>query len=516
MSALKKTAITLVSLAVIIVILNYGVSYWISQKLPSIIQSEKDFPYNVSYEDLDLNLISGSFTLHNIYVSPKDSSNIDMQKGAFGQIQSIEVQNFNLWKLLRENHIKVKKVIIKEPDITLFYREKKYSKSEDIDPFKNTITTQSVLIEQGRFRMLDSMQNFIAKAANINFELNNITVDSASVEDNLPLRYRDYKLKCDSLFYQVGKEYHIIADNLNTTDTTVAVSNFKLMPEQSRIAFARSLPKEKDQFRVSVSKIEIPKADWGFVNDTLFVHSPEATLREVNAVIYRPKMPADDLSIKKLYSQSLRELNFDLKIDKLLLKDSFIQYEEQQDYERNAAKINFSEFYATVYNVYSPVNKKDVPVTKIDVNCLFMQSAPLKVQWSFDINDVSDSFTINGHLANLNTSLLNPMSGPLMNIKSSGKITEVAFNFNANKETSTGTFSIKYDNLQVEVLKSDGKDKNKFMSFVGNLIAKSDTKGDLKKVNPSVERDKTKSVFNFLWRFIQQGLKETILPGILT
>ena len=64
-------------------------------------------------------------------------------------------------------------------------------------------------------------------------------------------------------------------------------------------------------------------------------------------------------------------------------------------------KINFSEFYATVYNVYSPVNKKDVPVTKIDVNCLFMQSAPLKVEWSFDINDYAVAGTKSGIIGGL-------------------------------------------------------------------------------------------------------------------
>ncbi len=516
MSALKKISIIIISFVVIVVALNFAAGYWVSKKLPDVIQSNKNFPYNISYEDLDLNIISGSFTLKNIYLSPKDSSSNDIQKGAFGKVKALKVKNFSLWKFLREDRINVKRVIIIEPDITLFHREKKYNKNEDIDPLKNAITTERVIIEKGKFRMLDSLQNFIAKASNINFELNNITIDSTSIEENLPLRYRDYKLQCDSLFYQAGKEYHITVDALNTTDSTVSATNFQLVPEKSRIAFSRSLPKEKDQFRVTVAKIDIPNADWGFVNDTFYLHTPEAVLNQVNAVIYRPKMPADDLSIKKLYSQSLRELDFDLKVDKLLLKDSFLQYEEQQEYERDAAKINFSNFNATVTNIYSPVNKKDIPPTVIDVNCLFMKSAPLKVQWSFSITDVSDSFTINGHLTNLNTSLLNPMSGPLMNVKTSGNISEVIFNFNGNRHTSTGTFSIKYDDLQVEILKSDGKDKNKFMSFVGNLIAKSDTKGNLKKVNPSVERDKTKSVFNFLWRFIQDGLKQTILPGILT
>lgn len=517
MALLKKIIITIAGLAVVLVLLNFGISYWISKKLPAILHSEKDFPYNISYEDLDIRLLSGSFTIHNAQMAPKDSVWAAEHKGVFGKIESVEVQNFSLWGLLRSNKIKVKKVIIDSPEIVLYFREKKYNAKDDFaKPFENAISTGSLEIKNGSFKMLDSLQKPTLKASNIHFNLNNIKIDSTTVQENIPVRYRDYSLKCDSLFYRADKFYNITAGNITSTDSTLAITNFKYIPQQTRKQFNSMIPVEKDQFNISADKINIPKIDWGFYNDTLYVHSPEMVLQKVNANIYRGKMPKDDLTRKKLYSELLRSIKFDLKVDKLLLKNSLVVYEEQLDYSKPAAKVSFSKFYATVANIYSPVRKSKLPVTTIDVQCLFMKSAPLKVNWSFNTLDTSDSFTIIGQLQNIKSEEIDPVTKPLMNVTTTGDLNGVKFTFNGNRERGKGTFAIDYDDLKVDIYKKDGKKKNNLISAIGNLLVKDHNKDRPKETNVEVDRKKDKSVFNFLWRFVEQGLKQTVLPKVLT
>ncbi|MEL1243636.1 hypothetical protein AAEO56_05140 [Flavobacterium sp. DGU11] len=513
MKTLKKIAIGILALLLLVIVGSYGVSYWISQKLPSIIRNEKDFPYNVSYEDLDVDLLSGSFTMKNAYIAPKDSLEAKLQEGAYGKIKSISVERFNLWALLKDNRIKVKKVIIDTPDVTLYPRKKKYNPNEDLKPFKNAITTGSVEIRHGNFRMLDTLKGYTLKASDINFELFNIKIDSVTLDENIPVRYRDYKFSCDSLFYRVDGFYNITADKFTSSDSAIAITNFKLVPKQDRVQFTKMMPKEKDQFAIVAEKINVPNADWGFINDTLYVHSPEMVLEKVNANIYRNKLPKDDPTRKKLYSEMLRGLKFDLRVDKLLLKNSVITYEEQIDFKRPPAKVSFSKFYATVSNIYSPVRKEKLPVTTIDVQCLFMKSTPLKVKWSFNTLDTSDSFTITGHLQNIRSEEVNPVSKPLMSVTTSGDLNEINFTFNGNRERATGDFSINYDDLKVEIYDTDDlKKKKKLVSAIGNLLIKNDSKGQLKKVHIGVDRSKDKSVFNFLWKFVQEGLTQTVLP----
>lgn len=513
MKLFRKIAFIITGLVLLLIALNIGLSYYISKKLPSIIKGEKDFPYAFSYENLDINLLSGSFTIQNAYLAPKGNMKTAMQEGAFAKIKKIEVNNFSLWAILMHNHIKVKEVIIDSPDVVLYYRKEKYNTQEDfVKPFKNTITTKKLSINNGTFKMLDSVQNPKLKAANINFVLNNIKIDSTSLKNDIPVRYRDYSLKCDSLFFNTGPFYNITAGSIATTDSILTVTDFKYTPLQSRRQFNSMIAKEKDQFTVMADTISTQNLDWGYYNDTLYVHTPELVIQKVNANVYRGKMVKDDPTRKKLYSELLRSLTFDLKVDKLLLKNSMVVYEEQLEYERSPAKVSFSNFYATVTNIYSPILKDKLPPTTIDVKCLFMKSAPLSVNWTFNTLDTSDSFTITGILENIKSQEINPVTKPLMNAATKGDIARVEFTFNANSERGKGDFAIKYDNLKVDVYKKDGKDKNGLMSAVGNLLVKNDSNDELKKTHPEVERKKDKSVFNFLWRFVEQGLKETILP----
>lgn len=516
MKLFRKIAIVFVSLILLIVLAGFGLSWYVSEKLPSILKGEKDFPYNVSYESLDIDLLSGSFSIENAYLAPKDSLQQALQEGAFAKIGRIEVNNFSLWALLRKNHIDVNEVIITSPDVTLYHRKEKYNTQDDfVKPFENSITTGRLTIKNGTFKMLDSLQKPFVKASNIYFGLTNIKIDSATVTKDIPVRYRNYKLQCDSLFYDAGKYYTITANKIATTDSTFSVNNFKMKPKHSRVQFTRMQAKELDQFNLSVEKISIPNLDCGYFHDTLYVHSPKVTLNKVYANIYRSKEPADDYTRKKLYSEMLRSIKFDLDIKQLLLQNSVIEYEEQLTFSRPAAKVSFSKFDAKISDIYSPVGRKKgekLPPTVLDVKCLFMKSSPLRVTWSFNIPEQSDAFTILGHLQNIDTHKTDPITKPLMNATTDGNIKEVKFTFNGNTKHGSGTFAINYDDLKVDILKKDGKKENKLMSAVGNMLVKNDSDGRLKETHVEVDRIRHKSVFNFLWRFTEQGLKQSVLP----
>jgi len=517
MRVVKKIAIVLVSLCVLLVIANYGVSYYISEKLPSILKSEKGFPYLINYNDLDVNIISGSFTMKRATLEPKDSIKATVKNGIYGDIKSVQVRGLSLWQLFKHDRIVVSSVMLDAPNIIMYHRDKKYNVESDIEkPFKQVVRTGSVEIKNGNFKMLDVKEHPLLKAKNINFAVFKIKLDSAIVKENVPLRYRDYRLSCDSLYYNAGEHYNLTLNKIKSTDSTLTIDNFRMIPKQTRKQFVAMLPKEKDQFNLQADTISIPKLDWGFVDDKLYVHAPEMILQKVHANVYRSKVPKDDPSRKKLYSEMLRSIKFDLKLDKLLLKNSLVEYEEQIDFSKPAAKVIFSKFYATVNKIYSPIAKAKLPNTTIDVQCLFMKSAPLSVNWSFNTLDKSDSFTIIGRVQNLSSKLANPISKPLMNATTEGDFKDIRFTFNGNRVRSTGKFAIEYEDLKVGIYSKDGKKKNKIISAVANLVVKNDSDDKVKKVDIAVERKQDKSVFNFLWNFVMEGLKQTILPKIVT
>ncbi|GGB81757.1 hypothetical protein GCM10007424_22310 [Flavobacterium suaedae] len=484
--------------------------------MPKLIEDKKDIPYNITYKDADVLLYSGNITFHDAYITPKDSGTNELKKGAFCKVKKIAVKGIGIWSILFGDEISANSVKITKPTVMLYQQTKQDTvKEESKKPFKKLITTKTVKIENGNFMLLDTLQKPKANIKGISFSMNDIAIDSNSMKNKIPLRYKNYNLECDSIFYHASKFYNLTAANLKTTDTSFVADNFKMIPLQKRMEFNSMLTVEKDQFTVKAKQIALPNVKWGFKDDTLFVHSPKVILNEVDANIYRGKMVADDFSTKKLYSQMLRELDFDLKIDEVELKDSKIVYEEQRTYEKPPGKLEFSKFYASIYNLYSPINKQEHPETQIDVKCNFMEVTPLKVNWTFNITDESDKFTIKGNLGSINTKNLNSISAPLMNATTSGNIKNVVFTFHGNREQSHGSFAMNYNNLEVNFLKKESKEENGFLSFVGNLAVKNNSNGELKQTDVTASRVKYKSTFNFLWRFINQGLKQTVLPEIL-
>lgn len=514
MRTTKKILMGLGILIILLVSINYGLKYYVEKNLPAIIHSEKDFPYKISYDDLDLNFFTGSFTIQNTYIAPKDTTGSKVRQGLYGKVKIIRVAHLDLWGLLKNDKISVGSIVLDTPEMTLYDRKKKYNVDDDfVKPFKNTVRTGSLEVRDGKFRMLDAKEIVTVKAANIDFNIQDIKLDSTIVKENIPVKYSDYKFTCDSFYYRVDNTYNITAANIKNSDSSLTIKSFKLIPKYSRAAYTKSLPFEKDLFNISVNDITVPSAAWGYLGDELYVHAPKVILNKLYGNVYRNKLPKDDPSVKKMYSELLRSIKFDLQVDRVLLKNSVIEYEEQLNFSKPPAKVTFSKMYATIHNVYSPVNKNKLPETVIDAQCLFMKTTPLNVQWNFNTLNKNDAFTIKGSLGGIRTETIDAISKPLMNIATSGLLKQTAFEINGNKNIATGKMALNYEDLKLAVYEDDDpKNKKKLLSTLGNLVVKNDSDGKLKYTDINVTRAKDKSFFNFLWLCLQDGIRKAILP----
>jgi hypothetical protein len=84
----------------------------------------------------------------------------------------------------------------------------------------------------------------------------------------------------------------------------------------------------------------------------------------LSADIYRNKLPADDLSKKHLYNKLLRELDFNMKIDTLKMRNSLLAYEEAKSFDKGSGKLIFNNFNLTVLNINSGFQQKNFQILK--------------------------------------------------------------------------------------------------------------------------------------------------------
>ncbi len=97
-------------------------------------------------------------------------------------------------------------------------------------------------------------------------------------------------MDCDSLYYKPNEFYTVKAHEIRSTNNNLHIKNLEYLPEYSRTAFVKKLPKEKDIFTIKVNSLDINSMDWGFKGDVFFFNAKSLVLDGVNANIYRNKI----------------------------------------------------------------------------------------------------------------------------------------------------------------------------------------------------------------------------------
>lgn len=517
---LKKTGLIVLGFIVFLAAISIGLNFWIDAKLPQLISENNDSPYHIQYKELDISLFAKSIIATGITVVPKEREKDSLRKnGIFGSVERITIDNFSVLSLLFSNKIEANTITIKGPNVTLFkdndktINSTKSIGSKVVKPFQQIIKVDDINLEQGRFFIVNLENNkTLFSAQNVTILLDDIVISDETLEQKIPFTYKKYAFSCDSLFYLTDDLYHIKSDKVNTTNVGLEANNFSMVSVFNRRQFVHQLVKEKDLYTLKAAKIAIRNMDWGFDEKVLFFKTNQILIDQADANIYRSKMPEDDLSIKPLYNKLLRELPFTLKVDILNVSDSRLVYEEEKSFKKGAGRLEFTSFNLEATHLNSGFQQTKLPDVKIAIDCKFMKTSPMKVDWRFNPMDKSDGFTIKGRILNFETGRLAVFTKPYLNATTKGTLDQVYFNFTGNNNQASGDFALKYHDLKIKLYQKKNRDKeSKFKSWVGNLLLSDDSKGDLLENDVTIKRIKEKSFFNYLWLWIADGLKKSIV-----
>lgn len=518
MSIYKKIAIGIFSVLLFLILINFGLNFWIKKQLPVIIHEKNKTAYNINYEKIEVSLFSRNIYAETLLVSPKNEPQ-DSKNGLFSKIESITIEHFNIWDLAFRDIIQAESIIINRPRVILYKKgeklinNRKSIKNEIIEPFRKIIAVTNIYLNDGTVDVvsLDS-QKPIFSVKKIILKLEGILITDATLNEKIPLQYKTYALVIDSLFYRPSAFYHINVGKISTEKNFLKINNFSHLPQFKRPDFVKRLEKEKDIYTLKFDSAQVNKMDWGFKNDRFFFKANSLVINHFDANIYRGKMPKDDLSKKYLYNHLLRNIKFPLQIDTLQVLKSKLVYEEEKDFSKGPGVLIFDKFNLQATNLRSGFALKKTADVKIKVNCLFMKTSPLNVNWNFNVLDLKDSFHIQGVISNFDVAAIGRFSKPYMNADFKGVFNKYRFNFYGNDNISKGNASLDYDDLKVKLFKKkDPKKEAKLKSAIVNLLVKNDSKDKAKTADVELERIQEKSFYNFLWRSIAESLKKILI-----
>lgn len=511
MTATRKWIYVIVGLALLLVLVNFGLQSWIKSKLPEIFQ--ENTAYELQFKEIDVSILRSSLTFEDILIRSKNLPE-KSSDSLVVNIHDLKINGINLFKLLFKNAIAISSIKINTPEIhyAQFFEKPKDSISSKPEKQKG-IAIKSFEIEGGKLYFSDSKekQPKILEVNDVNILLENIQFNQETSLNKIPFTYENLVVKIDSLDYQPNNVYHLQTQRIAFENNNFNIEEFRLTPKLSRAEFLSQLVVEKDLYTFSAHTISLTAIDWGFMEDDFYIKSPFLELDKLQADIFRSKVPEDDTSKKLLYSALLRELPFFMEIEKVKLIDSQIAYEEEVE-RGQPGRLTFSKFNADISNVNSGYKKTELPDVLIDVTCVFMHESKLKVNWTFNPMNKNEAFKIKGNLFHYDLHKTTPFIKPRILASAEGVAHEIAFNFAGNDVVGSGNFLINYDDLKVTLYKKDLKGENQLKGFLANILVKKSSNGEAKEIEiKPVYRQQDRSFFNFFWSCVEQGLIQTLI-----
>lgn len=500
------------SIGIVIVLLAI-IQYQAKKYLTTYINEEIPKDINLTYDQLQLNILKGSFALNGVrlhYTKADTTSKIlDVQ------IDVLSMDGFEYFDYFFHNSIRAQKIILLNPIV-------RYRLGHD---FKNSKKRGEMAakvkskISLDRFELIDGELIGMAQAGDSiklrveqwNIEVEELKTDGGIIQNTIPLQFERYSLNTGSIFMDLGPFETLKIKTCSIVEGALSLKQLLLMSKYTRQELSRRLKKEHDHIQLSIAEVASAKINFGYNAERFFIKAQSLLIHDPDLVVYRDKLVKDDWEKKRLYSKMIRELPIDLDISQTRISNGDIAYSELVQEGGKPGELTFTQLDATIKNIsntYEPGNR-----TKIAITSKLMGHAPIQLDWDFDFNDKSDAFFLKGVVKDFKSRSINDFLIPNLRAKAEGDIKELYFTISGDAHSSGGDIKMKYEDFRFEVLKKDRLGVNKLLTFIGNIFTNDGSNTDKNGYRYGsiyAERDVTKSFFNYLWLNVKDGIVDTL------
>jgi hypothetical protein len=513
----------------------------IKEKLQQLVRSGSDSLYHLQLDSIEVDVLESTITVFNARLIADSArlQQMDLAQEAPDNIYGItlgalQIKGLSPLDLLDKKNISLQTIYLQDPKVQIYHKKRNYNRIKDttttlyqklskqLESFKlDTAEVKQVSVD---YYDLDR-QNKEIHLKDLTFRFKDILFDASTQKDTSRFLYageasifvKKYTLStADNL-------YNFTIDSLNilTTINKINLWGIALKPIGNKETFSKKLPYRKDRYDLQATSAVITNADWQSLFFEQGIHADQVDIYKGKTEIYSDKAlpPSGQNKTGNYPHQSIMKIPLPLWINKIVLHDFEILYKEFNTKSQQMGTIQFTEVQGSLNNVTNRPDKIAVnPTMRVEADALFMGSGHMKTTWKFDMARAKEGlFTIDVNMGKMDGTALNKATMPLgmFEVKKADISSFTAFikgnNFNAN-----GDIKVAYDNLDVNVLKSDDGELKK--KGLATFIAKTFV---FQKQNPKKgqtlvakhaywQRAPDKSFFNLLWKTIMTGVVTTV------
>ncbi|WP_298319228.1 hypothetical protein [uncultured Aquimarina sp.] len=494
---ISKKLTNSIFLVITVFVIYFGIGKWAEYKIGKKIQKISTDELKIEYENVQVQLINGSVTI--------DSILIEKNKDLVFDVETISLNGISLFDLLIEDKLKASDLLIMKPVLIKKHlkKNKNITSTKSQSDKKFSVFIDKVTLRSGSY--IDSHTSI----NNFDLELSNLNISDETIYSVIPFNFTSHTLQIKDLSYKINAFYTFSIPKFNSSNEQIELFGFSINPTVSRSEFSKSIKNEQDYMKLTGESLIIKKPTVREQTKEFVIGADALYMDYINLSIYRDKRLADDTSVKPLYSKMLRDLKFRVHIDSTSIRKSNIKYEEQPDSNMDSGVLEFNNLDVHISKIS---NLENAPHTKAHFLAYYMGQAPIELNWSFNILDNTDSFSLEGSIKNVKDTSLNSFLIPVTDVRTKGVIDEMYYNFKGNDTEALGAMRMRYDNFEIAEASSSSKGIVKILTSIADVvISDKEAKGSVYEDAIKVKRDPTKSFWNYLWLCIKKGMIKTMI-----
>lgn len=541
------TGVVVFLLALLVGLVWYFSNNWepiIEKKLKEVVKNSTDSLYQLSYDNLSINIALGNVSMQNVVLHADSNvyAQLEANKKAPDnryhiELKSLKIKRFGLLGVLANRKLDVKSIALEKPIISVYNTYHSYNDTLSNQPKKSlyesvrevlsSVNVRDVYVEGVDFKYFKIREGKSSETqlSDIRIRVHDFLLDETSVKDTTRFYYTKL-IDVDIPGFQYDLSdgiYGVKFDSLkiNTRDRNVLFTNVDYKPNISKTAYFKSKNKAKLMTVLHFDTLRMEQVDF-----KSFIENQQTLMKTMQVKNGHVKLYADKRVPKKATNQigqsphqKLMFLKRLMRIDTVLVDNIGVEYGEISDKYHREGVITFDHTTGYLANVTNDLLRlENNKYLIMDVHSKVMNAGNLHTQFSFDMLSKSGEYSYKGTVGNMRASAFNKILHPLVNVEiASGDIRSIRFDMKGNDVRTWGDFRFNYDNMQVSLLgerDAEGRQKSKkVLSFLVNKVIINDSNPDANEVyhigKVNYKRVTTYPFFKNLWKSLLEGIKQT-------
>lgn len=547
-AGLHSKRIVWVILVFILTGLGAGLLWWnwykkelIKTKVEQTVHEKSQGLYRVTYDDLILDEIEGSLSIHNFSLR-YDSARIKglallEQPPSFLiniHIPEIHVRGVLTPKALIEMELVGRILEVKNPVIEIFETglgKDSSASSPSQEVYKQILGNLELIsidsiLANGAYINVSSLNERkpAIKMENISVSMIDVKVDSASNADTGRFLFsRQLNMQGVRLAWPSANklyEFNLDSFTLNSKSRTADIKEFHIRTTLSEEAYVNQFPTQKDRFNLVAKNIHLVNLDVkSFFENKLFADS--MIISALQFRLYRDLTMKRDRKnrLDKNLQSLLNELPVTTHLGKIIIQHGYLEYKLIGEKTQQPGTLQFSNLFTTIGNFTNDaVMIEKNKVLTVDMNARFLNQSKVNLNWKFYLGRPDGVFDLRGTLGAIDAFQLNPVSRPLAALEFvKGRVNGLQFDLNGNIYGVEGQVQLSYQDLKVKMLKLD-EDTQEFKKdplthLAANIIIRNSSaekNGEVKVEQVNYKRDPARSFLSMTWKAVLSGIKQSL------